>query len=248
MQNIPKIIEKWQNHYRHHSMHPIIRLLWAVVMVIFVIGLTISGISIYKEYSLPPEEVIVRALNDMNHAPSYTFHSISKRLLADKEEILNEVWGEKNNNSTHLKGKIHLVNGEFEVYQIDDQYYRQDNITKEWLTIDHMGEEAAEKLMQEINPLAMLNFTSPIEVEFVEKEKVGDVMCKKYHVAAYNENEYMTALWHNFFYTLWIDKKGQLCQAEIIAVNKENETQQLMMQLQIEQSENYVEIEAPTTP
>lgn len=241
-----KILEKFRAHHRsRRAMHPVIRVLWAVILVIFIAGLTISGISIYKEYSTPPEEIIIRAILKTTDVPSYSFHSVSKRILANEEEMLNEVWGEKNDSSTHLYGKVHLVNGEFEVYQIEDQFYRQDVVNKQWLKIDNIGEEAIEKLMQEIDPLAMLDFSAPIEAEYLDKEKVGDVTCKKYNVAAYNENAYMTALWHNFFYTFWIDKKGILRQVEIVAVNKDNEQQQLYMQVQFEPSDKFVEITAP---
>ncbi len=215
------------------------------VAIFVVLGLVISGLSIYREYSRPPEEVVVRALEHTLTSPSYIFHSESSRTIEGQTEKLCEVWGEKNSESTHLVGTVDIVDSKFEIYQIKNRFYRQDAISKEWLVINEVSEEATEKLLQEIDPLAVFRFDQQIEAEYLGKEKIGNTNCRKYHIMAYCENAYLNLDWHEFFYTLWVDKDGYLRQAEIIATNKEREDQKLQMTVQFEQSASYLEIEPP---
>lgn len=215
------------------------------VLIFVLVALCISGFSIYREYSRPPEEVIIRALAQTLASPSYLFHSESSRTIDGQTEKLCEVWGEKNEESTHLVGTVDVVDSKFEIYQIKNQFYRQDAISKEWLVINEVSEEATEKLLQEIDPLAVFRFDQNIEAEYLGKEKIGSTNCRKYHIMAYCENAYLNLDWHDFFYTVWVDKDGYLRQAEIIAANKDHDDQKLAMTVQFEQSKSYLEIEAP---
>lgn len=215
------------------------------VAVFILIGLAISGFSIYKEYSMPPEEVVIRALEQTVNAPSYTYHSLCSRELAGKTEKLCEVWGEKNESSTHLVGSVDLVKAKFEIYQVNDRFYRQDALSKEWMLIEAVSEEATEKLLQEVDPLAVFQFGPQVDAEYLGKEKIGQANCRKYHIMAYNENAFLNEAWHDFFFTLWVDKDGYLRQAEVIAVSRNNEEQKLQMTVQFQQSPQYLEIKAP---
>ena len=132
------------------------------VLIFVLVALCISGFSIYREYSRPPEEVIIRALEQTLASPSYLFHSESSRTIDGQTEKLCEVWGEKNEESTHLVGTVDVVDSKFEIYQIKNQFYRQDAISKEWLVINEVSEEATEKLLQEIDPLAVFRFDQNI--------------------------------------------------------------------------------------
>ena len=215
------------------------------VAIFIAVGIIVSGMSLYQQYNRPPEEVVIEALEQTLAVPNYTFHSQSSRTIEGRQEKLCEIWGEKNADSSHLVGTVDIVNSKFEIYQVQNRFYRQDAISKEWLVLEPVSEDSTEKLLQEIDPLAVFSFNQPIEAEYLGKEKSGKVNCRKYHVLAYAENDYLNLRWHNFFYTLWIDKNGYLHQAEISAENKEKPGQTLQMRVQFEQSKNYLEIKAP---
>ena len=216
-----------------------------VMALVVIFGIVGSGMSIWQEYRTPPEEVVIRAIAETIQAPSYSYYSLSKRIIGDKEEVLSEVWGEKNQESTHLSGKIHVVNSEFEIYQVDNRFYRQDVVSKDWLIVDDMGEAATIKLIQEIDPLANFVFGEQIEVQYMGKEKIEKSKCKKYQIIAYGTNDYLTSSWEEFFYTVWVDKQGYIRQAEVTAVDSGSENEQLRLLVQFTVVDEVLHIEAP---
>ena len=215
------------------------------IAVFLVLGLVISGVTFWKDYKTPPEELVIRAIAETIEAPCYRYYSISKRIADGNETLLSEVWGEKNRESTHLSGKIHIVNSDFEIYQVNNKFYRQDIVNKQWLVVDDVGKEATQQLIQEIDPLGNFIFAGSIDAEYLGKEKIDGKRCKKYQIISYNDNDYLAASYGEFFYTVWVDRDGHLRQAEVRAVDKENPDMQLKMSVQFTVSEEEIIIEAP---
>ena len=74
---------------------------------------------------------------------------------------------------------------------------------------------------------------------------MNGVKCRKFQVRSSGESSYLTNVWNEFYYTVWIDKKHRLQQAEIIADNHENVAEQLRLTIQFDWDTPILEINAP---
>lgn len=210
------------------------RINWKWVLIVFLIlVLSGGGYGVYRTVnSVAPEEAVSLAINKTLNAESFRYEAVSKKSVDGKEDVLSEVVGEKSNGNVHFFGKLHVVNSDFEIYQIGDKLYRKDAFSKDWLVVEDINIRATEKLIQEINPLGTFIFSDPIIAEYVGKEVVQDKKCKKYEAMAETENKYLHLLWKDFTYTVWVDRSGLLCKAEINAVNKQHENHRLIMSVE----------------
>lgn len=220
-----------------------IKFVLITALVLVVIG---GGTVFYRNYTaVTPEEAVNTALSKTLNADSYRYQAVSKKIIDSKEELLSEVKGEKGSGNVHFNGKLHVVNSDFEIYQIGEKLYRKDTFSQDWLVVEDVNVEATEKLMQEINPLGVFVFSQPIAAQYVGKEKVGDKKCKKYEVMAETENKYLQVLWQDFTYTVWVDKEGFLSKAKINAVNKYHENQRLVMDVEFSDYNREIVINPP---
>lgn len=220
-----------------------LKLVLIFTLILLVVG---GGTVVYLNYEpVPPQEAVSKAINDTLNAESYRYQAISKKIVNGQEKLLSEVTGEKSNGNVHFTGKLHIVNSDFEIYQISDKLYRKDVFSEDWLVVENQNVEATEKLIQEVNPLGAFAFNGPIDVEYIGKEKIGDKKCKKYEVMAQTENKYLVALWKDFVYTIWVDKSGKLAKAQISAVNKQDENNQLVMSVQFSDFNQEIVINPP---
>lgn len=217
-----------------------------ILIILLILVLSGGGYGVYRGLnSAPPEEVVNTAIENTLNADSYRYQAQSKKIIDGKEELLSEVSGEKSNGNVHLTGKLHVVNSDFEIYQVADKLYRKDEFSKDWLVVEDTNLEATERLVQEINPLGIFKFSEPIIAHYVGKEEVNDKKCRKYEVMAETENKYLLVLWQDFTYTVWIDKSGLLTKAEINAINKQNENQRLSMSVEFSDYNKEIAISPP---
>ncbi len=224
---------------------PRISLKWLLLIVLILI-IGGGGIWAYQNFSaLPPEAAVLSAIEKTLNAESYRYHAISKKIVDNQEQLLSEVMGEKSNGNVHFIGKLHVVNSDFEIYQVNNKFYRKDVFSKDWLVLDQVNMEATEKLIQEINPLGTFSLCEPLEVQYVGKEKINGQKCRKYEVLAQNENKYLEVLWKDFSYVFWVNKDGLLTKAEINAVNKQHENHSLIMSVEFSDYNEKIEINAP---
>ena len=77
------------------------------------------------------------------------------------------------------------------------------------------------------------------------KEKVNGVKCRKFQVRSSGESTFLTSVWNEFYYTVWIDKNRRLQQVEVIASDHENSAEQLKLEVQFDWSTPVEEITAP---
>lgn len=226
---------------------PRFRLNWKwLLIILLILAFAGGGYGVYRVLnSVPPEEAVSTAIENTLNAESYRYQAVSKKVIDGNEELLSEVVGEKSNGNVHLKGKLHVVNSDFEIYQVADKLYRKDEFSKDWLVVEDTNLEATEKLVQEINPLGIFRFSEPLVAHYVGKEEINGKKCRKYEVMAETENKYLLVLWRDFTYTVWIDKSGLLTKAEINAVNKQHDNQRLIMSVVFSDYNKEIVIEPP---
>lgn len=213
-------------------------------LLVLAFGVSV-GIHLWQDYHLPPEEVVKSALEKTLNMEEYQYTSQSVRVLNGSEEVLSLLNGQKKNGNTHLAGQMPIVNSEIEVYQIADTFYRQDIATGKWLIVKGYDEEATEVLLQEIDPLSNFYLENEYSAEYLGKEKIDGVRCKKYQIYMSKEGSYLSSLWAEYYYTLWIDRKGTIQQVEMIACDHENKPEQLKMTVQFDWFSPIEEISAP---
>ena len=132
-----------------------------------------------------------------------------------------------------------------DVYQIEDNFYRQDIVNGSWMRMEGQNAEATERLLQEINPLGCLMYNAAAEITELDKEKVEGVRCRKFQVRASGDNTFLASVWNEFYYTVWIDKQHRLQQAEVIASHQEGSAEQLKLEVQFDWETPVEEIKAP---
>lgn len=220
----------------------------AVIIGVFVALLSLAGWSfweIWQEYNLPAEEIVTKAVdNTLNHE-NYSFQAAAYRQNNESKETICIVNGEINGANAHLYGKIDLVDSDFEIYQIGDSYYRRDSVDGRWLMVDNLGVEAAENLITEINPLNLLRFSRPFEVEYLGKEVIDGKKYRKFEILNYVTDEYLTYDWQNILLTVWVDKKECIYRAEVLANEKDEPNKYLTLQVDFQLNNDVELIKAP---
>lgn len=222
-----------------------------VLLAILLLAISACGVSagmeFWKEWRTPPEQVVGEALMRATEAPSYSYASQASRIDDGQAQVISQVQGQKNGENIHLFGTVDVVDSQVDVYQIGDTFYRQDVVSGNWLKMQGHDEEATERLLQEIDPLGCLMYNATAEVTYLDKEKVNGVKCRKYQVRATGENTFLTSVWNEYYYTVWIDKNRQLQQVEVIAGDHENRSDQLKLEVQFDWATPVDEITAPVS-
>lgn len=217
------------------------------IIVLFVLGACgiNVGSHVWQEWHTPPEQRVGEAIQYALEAPMYCYNSESIRVQDGTEHIVTRLQGEKYGENIHLYGKAEELDTEINVYQIGQTFYRQDIISGQWMEMKEQNLVATEYLMQEINPLGCLHFDRTAQVTAQGKEKLDGISCKKYQVQSSGERTFLTSVWSEFYYTVWIDKKHRLQQVEIIADDHENNTEQLRLLVRFDWDTDVAEIKAP---
>lgn len=233
-------LKKQENSFENKN-----RILLLAVLTIFV---SIAGWSlwdIWHDYHVPAEEVVNSAVIKTLSAENYQFKAQAVRETDGVRKEICIITGEIEGENAHLSGNITLVDGEFELYQIGDKYYRRDSADGKWLVVEDMGRESARKLIAEISPFDFLKLEAPFEVEYLGKEIVNEEKCRKFQVMNYVTNEYLTYDWQEIFLTLWINKRGYIIEAQIRAQESDEPTKELELNLSFSFDKDLPLITAP---
>lgn len=218
-----------------------------LAILIFAVG--ICGVSLgreaWKEWRTPPEQIVGEALMYAVEAPMYRYNSEASRVIDGQEQVISRLEGQKNGENVHLFGSVDVVDSQVDVYQIGDTFYRQDLVSGSWMAMTGQNAEATERLLQEINPLGCLILNANAEVIELDKEKVNGVKCRKFQVRSSGESTFLTSVWNEFYYTVWIDRQHRLQQAEIIAGDHETRSEQLKLDVVFDWEATVEEIQAP---
>ena len=219
-----------------------------LIITVFIIFLSTAGWSlwdIWQDYHLPAEETLYNAVTKTLSCENYQFTAQAVRETDAESDELCVISGEVNGENTHLSGRIPLIDGEFELYQIVDRYYRRDSVDGKWLIIDDFGREATERLIAEISPLDFLRLEGPFEVDYLGKEMKNNEKCRKFQVMNYVTDEYMTYGWQDIFLTVWVNKHGYINQALIRALECNEPQKKLNLNLSFSFGDNMPPITAP---
>ena len=219
-------------------------LLTILIFVIGTCGFSV-GMDVWREWRTPPEQIVGEALMYAVEAPIYSYQSEACRISNGETQVISRLHGEKNGENVHLSGTVDVVDSTVEVYQIGDTFYRQDIVSGSWMEISGYDAEATERLLQEIDPLGCLVYDANAEVTELEKERVQNVKCRKFQVRSSGESTFLTSVWSEFYYTLWVDKARRLQQVEVIAGDHENSEEQLKLQVVFDWNTPVEEIHAP---
>ena len=218
-----------------------------LLMILFAVGVCGAsiGVDLWQEWRTPPEVRVTEALQNAMAAPTYCYTGEAVRVHEGKEQVITRLKGEKNGEAVHLYGTVDVLDTELDVYQISDNFYRKDIVSGQWMKMTGQNLEATEYLMQEINPLGCLVTNDTAQVTELGKEKLNGATCKKYQMQYSGENTFLTSVWKEFYYTVWLDKKHRLQQVEIIADDHENSAEQLRLMIQFDWNAEVSEIKAP---
>lgn len=218
-----------------------------LAILIFVVGAcgVSAGLDVWTEWRTPPEQIVGEALMYAVEAPSYSYTSETSRVLDGQTQVISRLQGQKNGENVHLFGDVDVVDSQVDVYQIGDTFYRQDIVSGSWMEMTGYDADATERLWQEIDPLGCLMYQATAEVTELAKEKVNGVKCRKFQVRSSGESTFLTSVWNEFYYTVWIDKNRRLQQVEVIAGDHENSAEQLKLEVQFDWNTPVEEITAP---
>ena len=203
-------------------------LLFIVLLAAGVCGISV-GLDFWQEWRTPPEQIVGEAMLYAAEAPMYSYTSEAVRIDDGKEILLSCMNGQKKGEIVHLFGSVDVVDSQVDVYQIGDTFYRKDIVSGSWMKMTGQNLEATEYLLQEINPLGCLILHANAEVTELKKETVNNVKCRSFLVRSSGENSFLTSVWNEFFYTVWIDKEHRLQKAEVIAGSHEHQGEQLKL-------------------
>ncbi|SMB96697.1 hypothetical protein SAMN00017405_2395 [Desulfonispora thiosulfatigenes DSM 11270] len=222
------------------------RIKWWVVSCLVISLFIGGGLGLYLYEPLSPTEIVTQSMNNTLNANSYSYNAITKSIIDNEENLLTQVKGEKNGDDVHLLGKVFLVNGELEVFRVGDNFYRKDSFSENWLVLENQDIKETEKLMQEINPLGILDFEGDIEVNYLGKENINKSKAKMYKIKANWKNIYLRTSWQDLEYTIWIDSKHkEIIKARISAVNKEHDNNKLILDVVFKNINKEITIKAP---
>ena len=204
-----------------------------------------AGMDAWQEWCTPPEQIVGEAMMYAAEAPVYCYTSEAVRISDGEETVISRMNGQKNGENVHLFGSVDVIDSQVDVYQIGDTFYRQDIVSGSWLKMTGQNLEATAYLLQEINPLGCLILHADSDVTELEKEKVNQVKCKKFQVRSSGEKTFLTSVWNEYYYTLWIDKQHRLQKAEMIAGDHDHQGEQLKLTVLFDWETPQEEIQAP---
>lgn len=220
-----------------------------LLVVLFAAGVcgVSTGIDLWTEWKTPPFDRVKEAMLYATKASSYRYTSEAVRISNGKEQVITKLCGEKYGDAVHLYGTADIINTEINVYQIGDTFYRKDIVSDAWMVMTGQDIEATEYLMQEINPLGCFVLADGANVTELGKEKLDGITCKKYQVQSSGESTFLTSVWREFYYTVWLDKQHRLKQVEIIADDHEQNAEQLRLVVLFDWDGQVTEINAPVS-
>lgn len=215
------------------------------------IGVPVLGLAawslgdIWVEYHLPASEIVQEAIDRTLNCESYQFTARAMREIAEERSNICAIKGVVNGQDIHLSGSVDVVGSTFEIYQLGDTYYRRDSADGKWLMVDNLGKEATQILLVELSPLDFLKFSASYEVEYLGKEIISEEKCRKFQILNYSNTPYMTYDWQNVLLTVWVDKKGYVTQAEILATEADEPQKKLELLIEFSLFKKVEAIKAP---
>jgi len=222
---------------------------WTIIglTLILAIGLLMSAQTIsqyYERSHLDPGMVLQDALNNMAASTSYRYSLHSGFTVENREEVISEVEGERQQGNTHIKGE--MVNTPIDIYYLDQTIYNYDAFSQKWLVIDSGTSNSEELLISELNPLSNFRFKDLNQVEKIRFEEVDGADCLLVKCRPSVESQLLENLWKDFEYLIWVDyRNSNIRKAILTATNKGNDKTNLEIAVEFSDFGKNIEIKAP---
>ncbi|MDI9466462.1 MAG: hypothetical protein QM343_01105 [Bacillota bacterium] len=219
------------------------------IIVLLAIGVALAyqpAKDYYTKSKLDPQAELLASIQKMAQLKSYRYALKSGFTVDGREEVISEVEGEKEQANTHLKGE--MVNTPVDIYYIDRTIYNYDSFSDKWLVIDSGTVNSEELLISELNPLSNFRFKNISGITKVGFEAVDGTECLVVSCQPSVESQLLESLWEKFNYQLWIDYKQQVIRkAALRAVNKQNPSTHLSIEVEFYDINQPIKIKPPDT-
>ncbi|MEL7624191.1 MAG: hypothetical protein AAGU12_11435 [Clostridiales bacterium] len=193
-----------------------------------------------------PIEIVNTALNEVKMGLSYSYSMEAVEEVDGQRRVLAVLEGRKSGSEAQISGDLPFINGSIELVRKSNQLYRKDALEDRWVKVPLVNLEDLETLMVEINPLSIFSFLDNTAVEYAGKGKVDGRRCRIYEAMSRGENMWLTFIWQDYNYRIWVDQKeGYLKQGEITAEHRDDSTHRLIVTVKIKDYNQPLTIEAP---
>ncbi|MPN45531.1 hypothetical protein SDC9_193098 [bioreactor metagenome] len=177
---------------------------------------------------------------------SYSYSMEAVEEVDGQRRVLAVLEGRKSGSEAQISGDLPFINGSIELIRKSNQLYRKDALEDRWVKVPLVNLEDLETLMVEINPLSIFSFLDNTAVEYAGKGKVDGRRCRIYEAMSRGENMWLTFIWQDYNYRIWVDQKeGYLKQGEITAEHRDDSTHRLIVTVKIKDYNQPLTIEAP---
>lgn len=191
-----------------------------------------------------PTAELQLACDNMLNLSAYRFHLKSGFKVAEREEVISQVDGEKSGGNTHIKGE--MVNTPVDIYYINRTIYNYDSFANKWLVIDSDTNNCEELLVSELNPLSNFRLKSIGEVQKVSFEEVDGAECLVVRCQPTVESQLLESMWKEFDYQFWVDyRHDAIKKATLTAKNLKNPETVLQLTVHFYDLDSKIEIKPP---
>jgi len=193
-----------------------------VATAILVLVLVVGGFIVFRNLTrVSPEDLVQEAVRNTVLAHSYRYSAASRIVNGTKVQFLSRVEGEKGNKDRiHVKGRV--LDVDMEVFQIGNTTYNKDPFSHRWFVSENNYVFKQQLFMTEMDPLANFDFSKVATARYGRAEKVNGRKCMAIDVVPQVENKYLTLLWKDFAYTMWIDSRDHVLRKGLIKARSKN--------------------------
>ncbi|MDI6711569.1 MAG: hypothetical protein QME76_12960 [Bacillota bacterium] len=211
------------------------------VAVLALLFLAYLGLKSHAQnVSLERENLLGQAIEKTKASKSYRYRIDSRLAGEDGANYMSRVTGEQAGDRVHVKGT--LLNSAFELVQVGDESYLKDQVTGGWINFKGNRLAQTELFVNEITPLAILNFKDVPEMNYKGKEKKNVIL----EIRPVVQNPYLETLFTDHRYRIAVDpKKKLITKVHMEATSRENEKQKLVIDIAFWDFDKDIRIEAP---
>lgn len=223
---------------------PILRWIWVTVLILIIVWLLIYFIT-PKNPDISPQTAIDKSLNNTDATQSYEYSIKVNTVIDGKKQLASDVSGEKQD-SAHIHFKGQIYEAEVDFYLFDKDTYNKDMVSGEWVKISNYQLNQQDIFLQELNPVASLRYKELSAVKFLGTETLNGRNVWVYSASPVISNPYMTLLWTNFRYKLWVEPGNFLIHKAIVtAVSKNNVKDEFNLQVEFSNFNKAIVIKPP---
>jgi len=186
------------------------------------------------------ENLLGEAIEKTKASNSYRYRIDSRLIGEDGTNYVSRVTGEQAGDRVHVKGT--LLNSAFELVQVGDESYLKDQVTGGWISFKGNRLAQTELFVNEVTPLAILDFKDIPEMNYKGREKKNIIL----EIRPVVHNPYLETLFTDHRYRIAVNPKDKrISKVHMEAVSRENEKQKLVIDIEFWDFDKDIIIEAP---